>query len=95
MAKGKSQNKGRAGNQFSKESFGKLSQDLQISALLRLWDHSLTEPKSLDIFKLLCPKPEEYFTETVLSSTQFGSNTVKQNICDIFKIHFYSVTGSN
>ncbi|MCC8400123.1 MAG: hypothetical protein LN563_06135 [Rickettsia endosymbiont of Platyusa sonomae] len=95
MAKGKAQNKERAGNQFSKESFGKLSQDLQISVLLRLLGHSLTEPKSLDIFKLLCPKPEEYFTEEVLSSKQFGSNTVKQNICDIFKIHFYSVTGSN
>ncbi|MCC8372188.1 MAG: hypothetical protein LN568_05620 [Rickettsia endosymbiont of Pseudomimeciton antennatum] len=101
MAKGKvrnkggTNNKGNPENQLLKKSFDDLSQDLQISVLLRLLGHSLTEPKSLDIFKFLCPKPEEYFTATILSSTQFGSNTVKEDICDIFKMHFYSVTENN
>ncbi|WP_425362805.1 hypothetical protein [Candidatus Tisiphia endosymbiont of Hybos culiciformis] len=71
-----------------------LSKDSQRLVLLKLLDYAFIEPKSLNILKSLFPQPKEYFKPEELSQTMDNS-TVKQNILNIVKKHFYSVTKNN
>ncbi|MCC8417307.1 MAG: hypothetical protein LN588_02060 [Rickettsia endosymbiont of Bryobia graminum] len=73
------------------KAFSQLPQNLQTIVILKLIDHSIIEPSCLTILRFLCPNPKQYFTQELLN-TRPSNFTIKQNILNIFKKHFYNIT---